>query len=46
MDYGQTISNVAMAGMTSRVAMASMKKRKCKGKVFGKAKRVKGVLDY
>jgi len=46
MDYGQTISNVAMAGMTYKITKDVMKKKKCKGKVFGKAKRVKGVLDY
>jgi len=46
MDYGQTISNVAVAGMTYRLAKDVMGKKKCKGKVFGKAKKVKGVLDY
>ena len=47
MNYGEIIGNVAVAGIVSKVARDSMKKKKCKSKkVFGKSKKVKGVLDY
>jgi len=46
MDYGQTISNVVVAGIAGQVAKKALGNKKCKGKVFGKARKVKGVLDY